>query len=401
MNSLLKDYNLVYEERGIILGIMNFILDNMNKYKRINIENKMYFKIIRQLFPMFRVTREYDDETTSLNIYTKSRKIKDNGVIINNLDNIKKIRSKKKHFYLLPWFNVNNPICMFKYDKSKPKNNIKKLKKYVEKFNIIRLKEYSYERIPIMSYKFNILFWDIFVEYRILNRYSKLTNSNINTVYDFLTKFLGGFNINVPTYIPRYIERPYIQKEYIMIDNNLPMNPSINPPIYNPSIDAINPPINSQSIDTINPPINGPSIDAINPPIYNPSIDAINPPIYNPSIDAINPPINGPSIDAINPPINNPSIDAINQPINNPSIDPINQPINGPSIDPINPPINNPSIDTINPPINNPSIGISTDPIVNPSNNIGNNFLEKFVSTINNKVGAMNNIMMANIAYIK
>lgn len=307
MDSLLKDYNLVYEERGIILGIMNFILDNMNKYNQINIENKHYFKIIRQLFPMFRVTRDYDKEKTSLNIYVRSRKIRDHGLIINNLDNIKKIRSKKKHFYLLPWFNINNPIIMFKYDKSKPKKNIDKLKGYVEKFNIIRLKEYSYERIPIMSYKFNILFWDIFVEYRILNRYCRLTNSNINTIYDFLTKFLGGFNVNVPTYVPRYIERPYIQKEYIMIDNNSP----------------------TQQIDQI-----------VNPQV-NQSIN----PVTNTSISV--------------------STDIID---------------NSPKNKPINPLINT-------------SIGTST----NLPNNIGNDFLEKFVSTINNKVGTMNNIMMANI----
>ena len=322
MNSLLASHNLVYEERGIILGIMNFILDNMNKYNQINIENKLYFKLIRQLFPMFRVTRNYDKEKTSLNIYARSRKIKDNGLIINNLDNIKRIKSKKKHFYLLPWFNVNNPIVMFKYDKSKPKKNIDKLKRYIEKFNIIRLKEYSHERIPIMSYRFNILFWDIFVEYRILNRYCRLTNNNINSIYDFLTKYLGGLNVNVPTYVPRYIERPYIQKEYIMIDND--------------SSHATN--------QIVNQPINSP----INPPIN---------PVTNASIGL--------------------STDIIDNSLKN-------QPIN---------PLINPSIGTSTDPILNPSIGTSTD----PANNIGNDFLEKFVSTINNKVGAMNNIMMSSM----
>lgn len=231
----LKGNNLVHEERGIALAIINFLLNNLDKYDKINIENKTYFKIIRMLFPMFRVTRDYDNEDKSLNIYVRSRKRSNLGLVINNLDNIKSIHCKKKYFYLLPWFNVDNPILMFKFDKDESKRSREKIQKYVKKFNKIRLREISYETVPISSYKCGILFWDIFVEYQILNKYCRIMDADINQIYDLLTEYFGGFNCVDNQYVYLPYAQPYIQKEYVVVQPNETANAQMLEPTQVPT----------------------------------------------------------------------------------------------------------------------------------------------------------------------
>jgi hypothetical protein len=211
----LEDYNLIYEERSILLGIINFISNNLNKYEQINIENKFYFKVIRELFPMLYVTRNYDDKYTSLNIFIKTRKIKEFGLIINNIDNVKRISCKKKYFYLLPWFNVNNPIIMFKYDPDTDEKSKSKIKKQIKKFNKIRLSKYTYENFSLTPYTCGILFWDIYVEYQITRKYSQLMNVDINVVYDLLNRHTNGFKCDKTNFVYVPVIQPYVQKEYI------------------------------------------------------------------------------------------------------------------------------------------------------------------------------------------
>jgi len=219
-NNRLQDYNLIWEEKGIVLGIIFYIVENIENIRDVYIKDHHFLKIIKCVFPNINFHYRYKKkDENGLNIFIKTHKIKTNALIINNINNIKEIRTKQKNFYLLPWFNVNNPIVMFKYSKKRKEKNIETIKRKIHEFNHMRFNTYVDEQLPLINYKCGIVFWDIFTEYQILNAYSEIYRTNINVIYDFLNKYINSFNCSSVTPL-RYIAPIYIQNEERMGDND-------------------------------------------------------------------------------------------------------------------------------------------------------------------------------------
>jgi len=122
----------------------------------------------------------------------------DGHLIINNLNNLKVINAKKVR--LLPWYDKDNPIVMFRYNKNK-KYNINKLRDNLDNFS-------EHERFLIHNYGniveqyYNLRNWDTNMEYNILARYIQYHNYDIMAVHHFLTYHLGGIKRDIVNYIP-------------------------------------------------------------------------------------------------------------------------------------------------------------------------------------------------------
>lgn len=221
-NNRLQDYNLVWEEKGIVLGIIFYIVENFENIRDVYIKDKHFFKIITYIFPDLRLHCRYKKkEEKGLNILIKTHKVKTNALIINNINNIKEIKTKQKNFYLLPWFNVDNPIVMFKYSKKRKEKNIEAIKKKIYKFNLIRFGNYVNGRLPLVNYKCGIVFWDIFTEYQILKKYSEIYGTDVNVIYDFLVKYVNSFNCISATSI-KYMGPIHFRSKERMGDNDKP-----------------------------------------------------------------------------------------------------------------------------------------------------------------------------------
>lgn len=217
--NLLKNNDLIWEEKGIVIGIINFLLNSIHKIKRVYIEDQFYYKIIKFLFPVLKVRDKFnDDDKRGINICIKTiSNGKDGYLILNNINNINKIKTKKRNFFLLPWFNSHNPIIMFKYDDTMKEMNINKIKMRVVKFNKKRLLNIINGQLPLFTYRCGILFWDIFIEYYILKKYAIFFNIDVNSISDYLYRKINSFNCSsyiqqkiIPIYIP-YID---VKKQY-------------------------------------------------------------------------------------------------------------------------------------------------------------------------------------------
>ena len=111
--------NIIWLERGIKVIIIYFIIKYYNsiKYKYIIIENKNYRKFCRKMFPELTFKRfdlnniDYDN-----NFYfnIKNQIIK-RGIIIDELHNYYNTYIPTKKIYLIPWFDINEPIICYKY----------------------------------------------------------------------------------------------------------------------------------------------------------------------------------------------------------------------------------------------------------------------------------------------
>ena len=207
----MENYNFIWESKGIILGIINFILTNIDKYKKIFINHKKFAKIIKKIFPHIKVSTniDYNTKKSNLIILVRTNEIVNGSLVINNIDNIKKIKTKKSNFYLLPWFDTDNPIIMFKFDENQKEKNILKLKKKITLFHkIYRSKHFIYHDLPLNSYKCDYIFWDIVTEFKILSLYANFYNLDVNVINNYLCENVNSFNCQqkcmshvVPLYI--------------------------------------------------------------------------------------------------------------------------------------------------------------------------------------------------------
>jgi hypothetical protein len=215
---LLKNNDLIWEEKGIIIGIIHFLLKHIKKIKRVYIEDHLYYKIIKSIFPVLKVYDKFNDDVDKrgINICIKTTsEIKDGYLVLNNINNIgiHDMKTKRRNFYLLPWFNCHNPIVMFKYDKDAKEMDIDKVKRRIKKFNKKRLRYVVPGPLPLATYRCNIIFWDMFTEYYILKKYSIFFNLDVNSISDYLYRKINSFNCpscdQEPKIIPMYI--PYVK----------------------------------------------------------------------------------------------------------------------------------------------------------------------------------------------
>jgi len=207
----MNDYNLIWEEKGIMIGIIHYLVKNINMIKTICIEDKMYFDIIKNLFPNLKIHNKYKNNDDDLiNISIKSSIIEDGYLILNNLNNLKKIRTKKEDLFLLPWFNVHNPIIMFKYNEKKKKIPAESIREHAYEFNNQRINNIMKRNIYLAPFKYKKIFWDVLTEYNILKKYADLYNINVDIVARYLYANINSYNYNdyesnvVPLYVPMY-----------------------------------------------------------------------------------------------------------------------------------------------------------------------------------------------------
>jgi hypothetical protein len=210
------NYNeLIWEEKGMILGVIKFLTQNIHKYSEINIDNKLFYKVIKFLFPQVKINKSYNDNDKSLNIYVKRNNVKNNGLIINNLDNLDEIKTKKKYFSLLPWFNYENPIVMFKFDEKQKNHDIDDLYKKIKKVHKKRMRYMDIGNVPLDGYKCKFVFWDILYEYKILNKYCEKFDGSPSILYKLLNKYFNNFNCSEITNNIIYLSVPQPYQVYM------------------------------------------------------------------------------------------------------------------------------------------------------------------------------------------
>ena len=217
--------NLVWENKGIILGIIRYIVKHIDELvdKIIIIDNDIVRSVLKKLFDDL----TFKKKSKKVNLFVIN--IKNNnvgGLIINNINNLKNINGK---IMLLPWYDKDNAIVMFKYNENK-EYDIQKIKNKINKFTENkRLNWYSgdnYYNINFIEQKCNFRIWDTYMEYSILKKYVKYYDEyDIMYVYDYITNMLTenrcqsksvigvGVPIEVPTYVPTYIPISYKEKQ--------------------------------------------------------------------------------------------------------------------------------------------------------------------------------------------
>jgi len=211
-NNLITTNNLIWEEKGIILGIIFYILKHVKKLLRVYIEDKFFYRLIKDLFPILDVQNRYEDEPGKygVNICVKTTQYNHGDLILNNINNIDDLRTKRKNLFLLPWFNRNNPIIMFKYDERKNKGDINQLKRRIKKFHKVRLENIVVGNYVLPSYNCQYLFWDMFLEYYILKKYSIFFNIDVDIIANYLYHKVNSFNckkiIETSRFVPIYIK---------------------------------------------------------------------------------------------------------------------------------------------------------------------------------------------------
>ena len=214
--------NIIWENRGIALGIILYLITYYNKMinKRIVIKNDKINYVIKTLFPNFKIR----SSGKGFKIIIKSN---NNGnLIINNLNNLDHIYAKKVR--ILPWYDKDNPMVMFRYNKKK-KYDLDKLKDDLMEFSEgERHMIYSFGNIIEQYYGFKI--WDTNMEFNILTMHSKIYHTNIMNVHHFLTRHVGGLKRDIVNYIPYKVQVPVEVPKYIPIktpiETKIPSNRS-------------------------------------------------------------------------------------------------------------------------------------------------------------------------------
>jgi len=203
-----KLVNMVWVDRGILLSIISFIIDNYTKLldKIIIINNKIYRQFLRIIFNQLIFSKYKSDNKK--NFYFNIRQIiKNKDVIIDYLHNY------NKHIYtnkinLIPWYDMNDPIIL--YEKTHNKLDIDKYNIYIKNFSSCKRGNY------------NGTTWDLLIERYIFIKYNKFNYKfSINYTFNLLNKFIMN----------NYTDTTNTNTLYIPINN--PINNSINNPINN------------------------------------------------------------------------------------------------------------------------------------------------------------------------
>lgn len=221
-NNICKKMELTWENKGIVLGIIYFLLkkNNFLKNKRIIITNKRTRKIMKYLFDDLNIKKiPYQSED---NFYINLKTSNNDDLIINNLLNFKVIRAKK--VFLLPYYDEDNPIVMFLMDKYSDGQDVEVLKNKINTFTEYERGK-TYQKSLCISYNC----WDTHMEYLILKKYVRLNNYlSISRLYKFISSHIRDdicqeINLKkeiqfVPILAP--YEKHYIERCFTLIKDN-------------------------------------------------------------------------------------------------------------------------------------------------------------------------------------
>jgi len=176
-NTNCRIINIVWIERGILFAIFAYILKNYDKLidKIIIIDNKNYRTFFSIIFPKLKFNK-YKDENSHNFYFNIRRIIKKQDVIIDYISNYKKYINTKK-IKLIPWYDLNDPLIIYKYNENK-KLKIKKYTIFFKIFSSCRRANY------------NGTIWDSYIENKIMLSYIK---KNPNIKFNFLLNFINTF----------------------------------------------------------------------------------------------------------------------------------------------------------------------------------------------------------------
>jgi hypothetical protein len=212
--------NIIWIERGIKTMLIYFIIKyyNIIKNKNIIIENKDYRRFCKNFFTeltfkKFNINNTDYDNNFYFNIRNKIIK---RDIFIDDLNNYYNKYIPTKKIYLIPWFDINEPIICYKYRDNYKLNYYKEYNKIMYFGNFNR--------------NINNKLWDLEYEYIILNKYKNYKSIKyIKYVYrlffSLLKQYYSSNKIQRPIikYINRIIERPFIIKEItkpIIVEND-------------------------------------------------------------------------------------------------------------------------------------------------------------------------------------
>ncbi len=198
--------NMVWENKGIVLGIMYYLINNRKKFveDKINIivPNGRIRRIIKEVFNDLNILDM--DNGSNLNFHINIKSIDKGGLIINNLKNIKTIHTKR--IYLLPYYDPDNPIIMYNYN-PKYTLDIEKIRNKIDKFtNCDRGKIYGTPNFITIRCKMQT--WDPYVEYRILRKHAYIYRMRIDYLYRFISSRIMDDMCIVPRVVPMPVNRP-------------------------------------------------------------------------------------------------------------------------------------------------------------------------------------------------
>ncbi len=178
--------NIVWENKGIVLGIILFILNNYNRVKNriIIIRNQRYKYILERLFP--KIEFAYSDakhykKTFEINVRNNNK----SDLAINNINSLNQINGIPM---LLPWYDKYNPIIMFLYDE----NNVKNKDKIVNKINKFTVKKRlkPYGPLNFIEVLCKIKIWDTDFEHYVLERLQHQFHYSKVSMYEFISDVL-------------------------------------------------------------------------------------------------------------------------------------------------------------------------------------------------------------------
>lgn len=207
--------NIIIEDRGVIIGLMYFILRYYPKIrdKKIIIADGRIRKIIKYLFYDLEIKKK------GIGIVVNIRNSNYEGVVINHYNNLRRLQTN--NVYILPWGNKDNPMVMFRVNNKYNKD----MKEYDE---VIKYHHDKFEE------RCKTLKYDLILDNSIINLYSDLYyESDPAYISDFIHCYLHDYidcnkqTIQNPVYLPyiTYVDRYVPQYVPYEIEKECPVCP--------------------------------------------------------------------------------------------------------------------------------------------------------------------------------
>ena len=207
-----KLINIVWNDRGIKIIIIYNILKYYNKIKNKNIiiDNKDYRIFSKIMFPELNFKKfNLNDTNYNNNFYFNiRRKLVKKDIFIDSIHNYIGKKIFTKNIYLIPWFDINDPIISFRYTKKKYLHFNKEYNKIIHLGNLYRNQGNE--------------LWDSIFEQKILNKYIIYKYKNFKLVENINLVYIKFFNLLNKYYllkkIPIIIEKPI--RNTFVVNNN-------------------------------------------------------------------------------------------------------------------------------------------------------------------------------------
>lgn len=166
--------NIVWIERGIILSIIEYIVDSYGLFtnKNIIIEDKRYRRILRDIFPRLSFSK-YDGHKSNNFYFNIRRIIRNQDVVIDYINNYDKYIFGED-IELIPYYDINDIIII--YNVSNMKSGTQYYKNLFFNFSMKNRGNFNY----------NV--WDHVKEKQILLKFQKKFKVNWSLIFNLINK---------------------------------------------------------------------------------------------------------------------------------------------------------------------------------------------------------------------